>query len=128
MVLNFIMGGAAINVFCRQHSLGLVVVDAGVNFDFEPALTDGRMAGRFMSRKIAKGTRNYLEEEAMSAEEVIRAVEAGKEVVDELFEKGCNCIGFGEMGIGNTSSASLIMQLYHGCPGGRMCRKGNGGE
>jgi len=101
MVLNFIHGGAAINVFCRQHGMGLRVVDAGVNFDFEePAL---------IHEKIGYGTRNYLEEDAMSREEVVKAMEAGKKIVRQLHEEGCNCIGLGEMGIGNTSSASLIM-------------------
>src|ERR1700761_6624416 len=61
MVLNFIAGGAAINVFCRQHDLGLVVVDAGVKFDFEPGLFPGKL----ISQKIGYGTRNYLETEAM---------------------------------------------------------------
>jgi nicotinate-nucleotide--dimethylbenzimidazole phosphoribosyltransferase len=126
MVLNFIMGGAAINVFCRQHSLGLVVVDAGVNFDFDAGLTDGRMTGKILSRKIAKGTRNYLEEDAMSAEEATRAVEAGMEVVNDLFEQGCNCIGFGEMGIGNTSSASLIMSYITGIPVEECVGRGTG--
>src|SRR5258708_18663617 len=67
MVLNFIAGGAAINVFCRQHDLGLVVVDAGVNFDFDASVRADELApGKLLSRKIAHGTRNYLEEDAMS--------------------------------------------------------------
>lgn len=142
MVLNFIMGGAAINVFCRQHSLGLVVVDAGVNFDFDPSLiaketvtgqstagevtADGRINSRLVSRKIAMGTRNYLDEDAMSVEEARRAVEAGKEVVDDLFKQGCNCVGFGEMGIGNTSSASLIMNYITGVPVEECVGRGTG--
>jgi nicotinate-nucleotide--dimethylbenzimidazole phosphoribosyltransferase len=126
MVLNFIAGGAAINVFCRQHALGLVVVDAGVNFDFDARLiadewmlepVSGQlMSGRLVSRKIAYGTRNYLEEDAMSGQEVLRALQAGKEVVEDLFAQGCNCIGLGEMGIGNTSAASLIMSYITGIP------------
>src|SRR6202012_1586588 len=77
MVLNFLAGGAAINVFCRQHQLGLSVVDAGVNFDFagtagggSPAranLSEGGATGvpKLLAHKIGYGTRNYLEGPAM---------------------------------------------------------------
>jgi nicotinate-nucleotide--dimethylbenzimidazole phosphoribosyltransferase len=120
MVLNFITGGAAINVFCRQHNIGLTVVDAGVNFDFE------LFPGKLLSRKIGHGTRNYLEGEAMSAEEVTRAIEEGKKIVEDLSARGCNCIGFGEMGIGNTSSASLIMSFITGIPVEECAGRGTG--
>jgi len=112
MVLNFITGGAAINVFCRQHHLGLTVVDAGVKFDFEPGLFPGKL----IAHKIGYGTRNYLESEAMTAEEVEKAMDAGKQVVTDLYAGGTNCVGFGEMGIGNTSSAALIMSFITGIP------------
>jgi nicotinate-nucleotide--dimethylbenzimidazole phosphoribosyltransferase len=131
MVLNFITGGAAINVFCRQHNLGLTVVDAGVNFDFDTTLLSGKTTtppddttlppgtttpppGKLISRKIGHGTRNYLQEAAMTPQEAASAIEAGKEVVAGLAAQGCNCIGLGEMGIGNTSSASLIMSYITG--------------
>src|SRR5579872_4569905 len=75
MVLNFITGGAAINVFCRQHQIGLAVVDAGVNFDFDavlgaagsgsPVRADISGLGKLLSHKIGYGTRNYLEGPAM---------------------------------------------------------------
>jgi nicotinate-nucleotide--dimethylbenzimidazole phosphoribosyltransferase len=122
MVLNFITGGAAINVFCRQHNLGLTVVDAGVNFDFDTALA----AGKLISRKIGHGTRNYLEEAAMTAQQAASAIEAGKEVVAGLAAQGCNCIGFGEMGIGNTSSASLIMSYITGIAVEECAGRGTG--
>ncbi|HEY4062646.1 MAG TPA: nicotinate-nucleotide--dimethylbenzimidazole phosphoribosyltransferase [Puia sp.] len=127
MVLNFIAGGAAINVFCRQHELGLVVVDAGVNFDFDAGvISDQPTPGKLLSRKIAHGTRNYLEEDAMSAEQVQQALEAGAEIVRDLFAQGCNCIGLGEMGIGNTSSASLIMSFVTGIPVEECVGRGTG--
>lgn len=122
MVLNFITGGAAINAFCRQHHLGLYVVDAGVNFDFDATL----MHGRLLSRKIGYGTRNYLEEPAMSAEEAERALEEGRRVVRDLAADGCNCVGFGEMGIGNTSSAALIMSYVTGIPVEECAGRGTG--
>ncbi len=112
MVLNFITGGAAINVFCRQHSIGLTVVDAGVNFDFDKQL----FGDKLLSRKIGYGTKNYLSDEAMTREEAQQAMAAGAAVVADLAAQGCNCIGFGEMGIGNTSSAALIMSCITGIP------------
>ena len=136
MVLNFITGGAAINVFCRQHNLGLTVVDAGVNFDFDTTLPPGKTAlppddttlfpGKLISRKIGHGTRNYLEEAAMTAQQAASAIEAGKEVVAGLAAQGCNCIGFGEMGIGNTSSASLIMSYITGIAVEECAGRGTG--
>jgi nicotinate-nucleotide--dimethylbenzimidazole phosphoribosyltransferase len=122
MVLNFITGGAAINVFCRQHGLGLTVVDAGVNFDFDTVM----FAGKLVSRKTGHGTRNYLEEPAMTSAEMAAGIEAGKEVVADLAAQGCNCIGLGEMGIGNTSSASLIMSYVTGIPVEECTGRGTG--
>ncbi|WP_205508624.1 nicotinate-nucleotide--dimethylbenzimidazole phosphoribosyltransferase [Longitalea arenae] len=110
MVLNFVNGGAAINVFCRQHQLTLKVVDAGVNFDFSPSAVD------LIHAKIGNGTRNYLEEPAMRMTEAKQAIEKGRTIVQEVAAAGCNCIGFGEMGIGNTSSATLIMSAITKLP------------
>jgi nicotinate-nucleotide--dimethylbenzimidazole phosphoribosyltransferase len=120
MVLNFIHGGAAINVFCRQHGLSLKVVDAGVNFDFPPEHSS------LLQEKIAYGTRNYLEEDAMSRDQTVQAMEAGGRVVKDLHRQGCNCIGLGEMGIGNTSSAALIMSFVTGIPVEECCGRGTG--
>ncbi|MFY7839098.1 MAG: nicotinate-nucleotide--dimethylbenzimidazole phosphoribosyltransferase [Lacibacter sp.] len=102
MVLNFVNAGAAINVFTKQHNIGLTVVDAGVNFDFDPSLP-------IVHAKINHGTADYSEYNAMSIDEVNAAIEKGRIIVQALFDEGCNTIGFGEMGISNTSSASLIM-------------------
>ena len=110
MVLNFLNGGAAINVFCRQHNIDLTVVDAGVNFNWNDSIVDPS----FIAAKIGYGTKNYLEEPAMSADEVTRAIAMGGEIVFARAALGCNCVGFGEMGIGNTSSASLIMSAITG--------------
>ncbi|HTQ28893.1 MAG TPA: nicotinate-nucleotide--dimethylbenzimidazole phosphoribosyltransferase [Puia sp.] len=112
MVLNFIQGGAAINVFCRQHQIALRIVDAGVDADFS------ELAGRkeFIDAKIGYGTRNYLKEPAMTQAEMDQAQEKGRAIVASIHETGCNCIGFGEMGIGNTSAASLMMTAFTGIP------------
>lgn len=122
MVLNFINGGAAINVFCRQQDLGLVVVDAGVNYEFDP----GQVGNRLVSKKIAFGTRNFLKQPAMTSAEVKECIAAGSDVVSDLAAAGCNCIGFGEMGIGNTSSASLIMSYVMGLPVADCTGRGTG--
>jgi nicotinate-nucleotide--dimethylbenzimidazole phosphoribosyltransferase len=107
MVLNFANGGAAINVFCRLHDVALTVVDAGVNHDF------GKMAG-IVDAKIAMGTADYLQGDAMTEEQLSAAMQKGAEIVTGIYAQGCNTIAFGEMGIGNTSSAALIMhQLCH---------------
>jgi nicotinate-nucleotide--dimethylbenzimidazole phosphoribosyltransferase len=124
MVLNFIHGGAAINVLCRQHGIGLKVVDAGVNFDFSGILQGEDSS--LIHEKIGHGTRNYLEGDAMSREEVMRAMAAGGKIVKHLQQTGCNCIGLGEMGIGNTSSASLIMSFITGIPVEECCGRGTG--
>ncbi|MCC5924616.1 MAG: nicotinate-nucleotide--dimethylbenzimidazole phosphoribosyltransferase [Crocinitomicaceae bacterium] len=102
MVLNFCNGGAAINVFCRQHNIHFKIVDAGVNFTFDRQLP-------IVHHKINFGTKNILIEPAMTRSELALALKKGEEVVDKVVHPDCNCIGFGEMGIGNTSSSALIM-------------------
>jgi len=109
MVGNFLEGGAAINVFCRQHQIDLQIVDAGVNYDFAPN-------AQIIDHKIAKGTQSFLHQPAMSADEFTLCLEKGAEVVIKAQEAGCNTIGFGEMGIGNTSSASVLMSVLCGLP------------
>ncbi|PWT73156.1 MAG: nicotinate-nucleotide--dimethylbenzimidazole phosphoribosyltransferase [Bacteroidetes bacterium] len=123
MVLNFIHGGAAINVFCRQHGIQLLVVDAGVNYEFDESVTRSSL---FVDAKIGYGTRNYLEETALTSQQVNAAIAKGKEIVAKVHSTGCNCIGFGEMGIGNTSSASLIMAASMGLPVEACVGKGTG--
>jgi len=107
MVYNFLNGGAAINVFCRQHQLDLTVVDAGVNHEFAPH-------PQLKDRKMGMGTQNFLHMPAMSLDQCKLAMQAGAAEVKLLHEKGCNVVGFGEMGIGNTSAASLLMRHFTG--------------
>lgn len=105
MVYNFLNGGAAINVFSKTNAIDLKIVDAGVNHQFEthPSLIDC---------KIGLGTKNYQDEPAMSIGDCELAMQKGAELVEQLHQSGCNCVGFGEMGIGNTSSASLLMSYF----------------
>lgn len=104
MVENFLAEGAAINVFARQNGLALHIVDAGVNHDF--GVRDG-----LLDRKIAGSTRNFAKEPAMSAAQCEAAVQNGKDLVAAL---PGNVLGFGEMGIGNTTSAAALMHKLTG--------------
>jgi nicotinate-nucleotide--dimethylbenzimidazole phosphoribosyltransferase len=121
MVLNFVNGGAAINVFCKQNNIGLKVVDAGVNFDFDASLP-------IIHAKMGKGTGDYSRHLAMTTTEAVNATNKGASIVEEIFNTGCNCIGFGEMGIGNTSSAALIMHHYTGLPLEDCAGRGTGAD
>ncbi|SJM90901.1 Nicotinate-nucleotide--dimethylbenzimidazole phosphoribosyltransferase [Crenothrix polyspora] len=102
MVGNFLAGGAAINVFAKQHGLDLWIIDAGVNADLAPH-------EQLISAKIAKGTQNFLGQPAMTMAQCLSAINFGADLVLQRYNAGCNCIGFGEMGIGNTSSAAMLM-------------------
>jgi nicotinate-nucleotide--dimethylbenzimidazole phosphoribosyltransferase len=129
MVLNFLQGGAAINVFCRQHQLALKVVDAGVNFDFlgDVGQAEKSAGGEvFIHAKIDYGTNDYLQGPAMTNGQAEQAIEKGREIVAQTAAAGCNCIGFGEMGIGNTSSATLIMSAITGLPVAQCTGRGAG--
>ncbi|ANF49528.1 nicotinate-nucleotide--dimethylbenzimidazole phosphoribosyltransferase [Chryseobacterium glaciei] len=119
MVMNFLGGGAAINVFCKQNNIQIKIVDAGVNFDFPEGLD-------LIDKKVRKSSRNMLEEPAMTIEEYKQALENGKSVVKEIAEIGCNVIGFGEMGIGNTSSSSLMMSQLFDIPIADCVGRGTG--
>ena len=106
MVENFLAQGAAINVFARQNGIDLHVVDAGVNHDF------GIRAG-LVDRKVAHGTRNFALEPAMTPEQCAAALEHGAALALEL---PGNVVGFGEMGIGNTTAAAALMHKLTGIP------------
>jgi nicotinate-nucleotide--dimethylbenzimidazole phosphoribosyltransferase len=109
MVLNFTHEGAAINVFAKQNDINISIIDAGVKGQFND---DARQ--KIKDLKIAEGTRSFLHGPAMTTEQCQKAIQAGAEMVNERFNDGCNIIGFGEMGIGNTSSSAMLMHLITG--------------
>ena len=119
MVAKFSAGGAAINVFARQNGLALRIVDAGVAAPL--ATGDG-----IDHRKVAPGTRNCLVEPAMTHAEVAQALAHGSAIIAELRASGCNVVGFGEMGIANTSAAALLMALTLDLPIDRCVGAGTG--
>ncbi|MFV0183206.1 nicotinate-nucleotide--dimethylbenzimidazole phosphoribosyltransferase [Empedobacter falsenii] len=119
MVINFLNNGAAINVFCNQNEIDLTIVDAGVNYNFEDYSV-------LKNCKIAKSTKNFLYEPAMNAEELQQCFDHSKKIVDEIAQNGTNIIGFGEMGIGNTSSASMIIHYLTQLPLEQCVGRGTG--
>ena len=139
MVENFLAGGAAINVFARQNGLALKVIDAGVAHDFgrgkwgqTPIFVCSKIGvcphfpPFFVDAKVAPGTANYIEQAAMSAAQCGEAMARGAALVRELAAAGCNVVGFGEMGIGNTASAALITHCLTGVPLAECVGRGTG--
>jgi nicotinate-nucleotide--dimethylbenzimidazole phosphoribosyltransferase len=120
MVENFLAGGAAINVLARQAGMKLVVADAGVAHDFGPRenLVDAKVG--------AGGTANYLEGAAMSETQCAEAMSHGARLAREFAAAGCNVLGFGEMGIGNSAAASLITHCITGLPLAGCVGRGTG--
>ena len=116
MVENFLSGGAAINVFASQNNCALQVIDAGVNHAFGPR--DG-----LLDRKLANGTHNFAQEPAMSRATCHAALEAGMALAAEL---DGNVVGFGEMGIGNTTAAAALMHKLTGIPVAQCVGAGTG--
>ncbi|WP_423709099.1 nicotinate-nucleotide--dimethylbenzimidazole phosphoribosyltransferase [Undibacterium sp. WLX3042] len=106
MVENFLSGGAAINVFARQNNIALQIVDTGVNHEF------GQKNG-LIQRKVAPGTRNFAQQPAMTPEQCQMAIQNGRELVAAL---PGNVLGFGEMGIGNTTAAAALMHILTSLP------------
>ncbi len=104
-MLNFTHGGGGVNMFCRQHGFKLRIVDVGVDYDFTGV--DG-----ILDRKVARGTRNFLHEAAMTQEEYDRTIDIGAALCDDCFAEGCNVLSIGEMGIANTSPSSIWMSLF----------------
>jgi len=119
MVYNFLNGGAAINVLARQANSEVVIVDVGVDADFAEA--DG-----LVKRKIRRGTRNFAREAAMTEEELNAALKVGIELAGEAKQQGRTLIALGEMGIGNTTSASAIAAALMGLPAAQVTGRGTG--
>ncbi len=110
MVANFLHGGAAISVLAKLQGIELWIVDAGVDGDCKPH-------PRLIEAKIRRGTRNFIDEPAMTPQECADALQWGRSVVDRLMPAGSNTLVLGEMGIGNTASAAMLM---HGLTGRKL--------
>ena len=119
MVLNFLHQGAAVNVLARLHGVDLRVIDVGVDADFAD------MPG-LLHHKIAHGTRNMLHEAAMSEEQLLQTVDVGRHIADIAAAAGHSMIAIGEMGIGNTTSASAITCALTGAAAALATGRGTG--
>ena len=95
--------------FTRQHGFKLRIVDVGVDYDLS------NIEG-IINRKIARGTKNFLYEPAMSEAEFDQAIQIGCDLVDDCIAEGCRILSIGEMGIANTSPSSIWMHLFTGIP------------
>jgi len=120
MVENFLNGGAAINVLCRHHGINLKIVDMGVKKEFSPHPD-------LIIKKVARGTRNFALEPAMTREQMITALENGMGTFLEAHAKTpMDIVGLGEMGIGNTTSASALISVITGISPAEAAGRGTG--
>ena len=106
---NFTRGGGGVNMFCRQHHFDLRIVDTGVDHDLSDYPT-------IINKKIARGTKDFLYEPAMSEDEFNQAIQTGCDLVDDCRQAGSNIVCIGEMGIGNTSPSSIWLSLFCDIP------------
>lgn len=108
MVLNFLAGGAAVNCFCRANNVAIKVIDCGI---LHPVDSDHPS---FVKQRLGDRTANFASQPAMTDAQVQQGLAWGREVVDHVIAEGCNLVMFGEMGIGNTSSAAAILAALSG--------------
>jgi nicotinate-nucleotide--dimethylbenzimidazole phosphoribosyltransferase len=116
MVANFAVGGAAVNVLARQAGARLIVVDAGIAVPFEHESV--------RSVRLGAGTANLAEGPAMTTEQVRRGLKAGSALADEL--RDVDVVALGDMGIGNTTSASALTAALLGVDASLVCGRGTG--
>lgn len=119
MVLNFLHGGAAINVLARQAGARVVIVDIGVASEFED------LAG-LVRRKVAAGTRNITAGPAMTRSEAEEAIQTGIDVINEEIGRGLDLAATGDMGIGNTTASAAIVSVLTGLPPAQVTGRGTG--
>lgn len=131
MVTNFAAGGAAINVLARAAGANLVVVDIGVSGDdvgtsggTEPPRSSS--GARLIRARVASGTQDFTIGPAMTRDEALAAIEAGRVAVASLIDEGADLIAIGEMGIGNTTAASAIVAALTGSPVRAVTGRGTG--
>jgi nicotinate-nucleotide--dimethylbenzimidazole phosphoribosyltransferase len=121
MVMNFLRGGAGINVLSRLVKSRVAVVDIGVNHDF------GQMPDLII-RKVAHGSRNMAKEPTMTREEAIRAILIGVEMAELATASGMDAMAAGDMGIGNTTPAAALASVFTGRPVAAVTGRGTGIE
>ena len=121
MVLNYLHGGAAINCLAHTNGIELKIVDVGVIGPLPPS-------PGLVNRNVAHGTRNFCDGPAMTQDEVYAALRVGIDMANEAAADGCTLLGFGEMGIGNTTPASAIASALTGRPVREVVGRGTGAD
>ncbi len=119
MALNFLNGGAGINVLARHTGTNVKVADIGVAADFEESSS-------LVSCKVAYGTQNMLTKPAMSRQQALLAIEHGVLLVEKEKAGGLDILATGEMGIANTTASSAITAVLTGAPVDRVTGLGAG--
>lgn len=122
MVLNFMTGGAAINVFCRQHQVDLTVVDAGIQGDPLPPHP------AFVDARIRNGSADFTQAPAMTEAELEQALERGGELARIRLAEGASLLSLGEMGIGNTTAGAALMAACLDLPAELCVGEGTGAD
>ena len=119
MTYNFLNGGAAINVLARHHGVDTEVIDVGIDYEF--AAPHG-----LRNCKVRRGTANFARGPAMTRDEAVRSVELGISLVREAAAENIFLLGAGDMGIGNTSSATAILCALTGAAPAEVVGRGTG--
>ncbi len=119
MVVNFLQGGAGINVLARQAGARIVFVDMGIASELA-------LHPQLLVRKIGYGTGNICQGPAMTEEQAVQAIETGIDTVNSEAEKGLDIVGTGDMGIGNTTTSSAIFAAMTGLPAEKVTGRGTG--
>ncbi|TOL94515.1 nicotinate-nucleotide--dimethylbenzimidazole phosphoribosyltransferase [Vibrio parahaemolyticus] len=109
MVANFLAGGAAINCFCDVNQIEFKVIDCGMLAPIEVMVPEFKSHPNLIEQRLGNGTANFSKQAAMSSEQVALGLEYGARVAQSTIYSGANLLMFGEMGIGNTSSASALL-------------------
>lgn len=124
MVMNFLQGGAGINVLARHAGADVVVIDIGVDYDFPQDMPIKE--GFFERAKVMKGSANMLKQPAMTRDEAIKCIEVGINLANKYADQGYNIFGTGEMGIGNTTPSSAIASVITGLAVKDVTGRGSG--
>lgn len=118
MVMNFVAGGACVNVLCRHEGAEVQVADIGMAI---PVDTD-----KILQRNVRRGTANFAQGPAMTREEAIKAIETGMEIAKDQIAQGATLLATGEMGIGNTTPSAAILSVFTGVDPEEVTGRGTG--
>ncbi len=119
MVFNFLRGGAGINVLARHAGASVVVVDVGVDYDFDDV--EG-----LVKKKVVYGSRNMTKGPALTRDEALKCIQIGIDLVKEYHQKGYNLFATGDMGIGNTTPSAAVVSVITGRPVEEVTGRGTG--